>query len=144
MDIRYVSATPELKTQMCEQWSSNASDFIRFDDDVYSLVVIVEGPIGLIVAKKRALAEPLSMLQEVFIDLIEVQPAYQRQGIGTTLVERVIEWTKEAQVAQVRAWSEAIRHEALMLWNKLGFAFSQVDFQREDGKHYGFYVAKRL
>ena len=82
--------------------------------------------------------------QEAYIDIVEVQPAYQRQGIGTALVERVVAWAKENRVAQVRAWSEEIRGEALMLWNKLGFTFSRVDFQRGDEKRYGFCVAKRL
>ena len=44
----------------------------------------------------------------------------------------------------VRAWSEEIWFEALMLWNKLGFTFSQADFQRGDEKRHGFYVARRL
>jgi hypothetical protein len=44
----------------------------------------------------------------------------------------------------VRAWSEEIRVEALMLWKTLGFSFSQVDFSRGEEKRYGFYVAKAL
>ena len=145
MNITYVTATSELKQRMKQESASNASDFIRFEDNYFSIVALDGGtPIGLIVAKKRHLSKPMEKLEEAFIDIIEVHPDYQRQGIGTVLMEKVMAWAKENDVVQIRAWSEEIRYEALMLWAKLGFTFSQVDFQREDEKHYGFYVAKRL
>jgi hypothetical protein len=59
-------------------------------------------------------------------------------------MEKVIAWAEENELSQIRAWSEEIRYEALMLWAKLGFSFSQVEFQRKGEKRYGFYVAKRL
>ena len=145
MDVEYVRATPELRDRLKERSGSNASDFVRFDEDSYSLIALVDGePAALIVAKKRPLSPPVQMLQEAFIDIVEVQPAYQRRGIGTALVEKVFAWARDNELAQVRAWSEEVRHEALMLWNKLRFAFSQVDFQRGDAKRYGFHVTKRL
>jgi GNAT superfamily N-acetyltransferase len=101
-------------------------------------------PVALIVAKIRPLAEPLQMEREVYIDVIEVQPDHQRQGIGTELMKRVTTWARENQAYQIRAWSEEVRYEALMLWRKLGFAFSQVGFQRGDEQRYGFYVTKSL
>ena len=78
MDVTYVHATPELKRRMEEQTSSNACDFIHFDDDHLSIMALVDDrPIALIVAKRRSLSEPLHTLQEAYIDVIEVQPAYQ-------------------------------------------------------------------
>jgi GNAT superfamily N-acetyltransferase len=145
MDIQYVSATPELTAQYHEQSGSNATDFVHFDDDYYNMVALADGePVGLIVAKRRSIPEPLQAITEAFIDIVEVLPAYQRQGIGTALTEKVIHWARMNQVSQVRAWSEEIRREALLLWNKLGFTFSWVEFQRGDEKRYGFYAAKRL
>jgi GNAT superfamily N-acetyltransferase len=145
MNITYIPATPELKRQMKQVSTSNASDFIHFDDNFYSIVALDDAtPVGLIVAKKRRLSKPVGMLEEAYIDIIEVHPEYQRQGIGTELMEKVMAWAKDNDVVQIRAWSEEIRYEALMLWAKLGFTFSQVDFQKGDEKRYGFYVAKRL
>ena len=145
MDIEYLRVTPELNNKLKAQWDSNAGDFIHFGDDLYSLVAVLDDdPIALIVAKVRGLSEPLQTVREAFIDVIEVLPEYRRQGIGTTLVSKAMEWAVEKRASQIRAWSEEIRYEALMLWNKMGFAFSQVDFQRGDEKRYGFYVAKRL
>jgi GNAT superfamily N-acetyltransferase len=145
MYIQYVRATSELTAAFKACSGTNASDFIQFDDNYLSLIALAEDqPIALIVAKTRPLAEPLQMLTEAFIDIIEVLPEYQRQGVGTALVQRVIQWAQERRVSQVRAWSEEIRCEALLLWNKLGFTFSRVDFQNGPDKRYGFYVARRL
>lgn len=145
MNIQYVLATPELKQLWKEQSPSNASDFIRFDDNYLSILAMVgERPVGLIVAKTRCLAKPLEMIKEAYIDIIEVHPDFQRCGIGTALMENVFAWAKENQVDQIRAWSEEIRFEALMLWKKMGFTFSRVDFQQGDDKRYGFYIAKKI
>lgn len=103
-------AIPELKAQLKAQSGSNASDFIRFDGDYYSLVALVgDRPVALIVAKKRSLTPPLQDEQEAYIDIIEVQPEYQRQGVGTALMERVLAWARENQVTQVRDWSRVSR-----------------------------------
>ncbi len=145
MDIQYVSATPELVALYHAQSGSNATDFVRFEDTYYN-VIALDGarPVGLIVAKRRPIPVPLQALSEAFIDIVEVLPAYQRQGIGSALTEKVIHWARVNQLAQVRAWSEDIRREAPLLWYKLGFTFSWVDFQRGNEQRYGFYAAKRL
>jgi GNAT superfamily N-acetyltransferase len=145
MSIHYLSATPEIIQSWKEHSTSNASDFVRFEDNYFSVFALVDHrPVGLIVAKTRFLDEPLDRFKEVFIDIIEVHPDFQRLGIGTTLLNKVIQWAKENQADQIRAWSERIRLEALLMWKKSGFTFSRVDFQQGDEKCYGFYVAKRI
>ena len=145
MGIEYVCATRVMEDRLKAKWDSNAGDFIRFGDDYYSLMAVAEDdPIGLIVAKVRNLPEPLQGVQEAYIDVIEVLPGYRRQGIGSVLVSKAIAWAIENRASQIRAWSDEIRHEALMLWNTMGFTFSKVDFQRGDETWYGFYAAKRL
>ncbi len=145
MDMQYVSATPALVAQYKQRSGSNAVDFVRFDENYCSVIALDGGqPVALIVAKRRPLPEPLQDVSEAYIDVIEVLPEYQRHGIGAALTERVILWARANRVAQVRAWSEEIRVEALRMWNRLGFTFSQVDFQRGDEQRYGFYAAKRL
>ena len=143
--ITYVFGTPEIKQQMQETSETNACDFIRFDNDYFSVFALTDGkPIALIGAKIRSISEPLQNESEVFIDIIEVAPVFYRQGIGTTFVERVIEWATTKDATQIRAWTEECREAALMLWDKMGFTFSQVDFQRGEEKRYGFYVTRRI
>jgi GNAT superfamily N-acetyltransferase len=143
--ITYVLGTPETKQQMQATNESNACDFIHFDSDYISVFALSDGkPVALVGAKIRSISEPLQNESEVFIDIIEVTPAFYRQGIGTELVNQVIEWATTNKATQVRAWTEECREAALMLWCKMGFTFSQVDFQRGEEKHYGFYVARRV
>lgn len=143
--ITFVPGTPEINLQMRASSETNACDFIRFDNDYFSVFALNDGiPIALVGAKIRSISEPLQNESEVFIDIIEVTPAFYRQGIGTELFKRVCEWAASKDAIQIRAWTEEYREAALMLWNKMGFAFSRVDFQRGEENRYGFYVAKRI
>lgn len=143
--ITFVPGTPEIKQQMQATSESNACDFIRFDSDYFSVFAISDGkPVALVGAKIRSISEPLQSKREVFIDIIEVAPEFYRQGIGTELVKRVIEWATIENASQIRAWTEECREAALLLWDKMGFTFSRVDFQRGEERRYGFYVARNI
>jgi GNAT superfamily N-acetyltransferase len=143
--ITYEPGTPEIKQQMQATSESNACDFIRFDSDYFSVFAMSDGkPVALVGANIRNISEPLQNESEVFIDIIEVNPAFYRQGIGTELIYQVIEWATTKKASQVRAWSEECREAALILWCKMGFTFSRVDLQRGEENRYGFYVAKRI
>ena len=101
---------------MKEQSSSNACDFIPFDDNYFSIIGMDgDTPVALIVVKKRPLSAPMESIQEGYIDIIEIHPDYQRKGIDTVLMEKVIKWARDNRLSQLRAWSEEIRYEALML-----------------------------
>ena len=83
MNYEYISVTPVLKERWKEYSSSNASDFIRFEENYYSVMAMSgERPVGLVVAKKHSLASPLEMLREAFIDIIDVLAArnWHRSG----------------------------------------------------------------
>lgn len=139
--VEYVPATAELKARIQCDWASNAGDWICLGDDCCSIVAMSEGrPIGLISAQRRPLAEPVSMLSEAWISIIEVHEDYRRQGIGTALVSAVIDWARENSIDQVGAWSESVRTEALLLWQQTGFSFAKIDLR----EGYGFYVTRRV
>lgn len=52
---------------------------------------------------------------EDLIDIIEVNERYRKMGIGSKLIEMVIERAFDRNVVQLRAWSEECRAEALYL-----------------------------
>lgn len=142
--VEYVAVTPELKKRIQHDWESNAGDWIYLGDDCCSIAAMVDGrPIGVISAKRRQLAEPVSMIHEAWIYILEVLDDYRKQGIGTTLVEAVIGWASENGLDQVASVSQEIRTEALLLWRKLGFTFIKSDFKDGDQVRYGFYVARQ-
>lgn len=139
--IEFVPATRELKAAIQRDWATNAGDHISLGDDCCSIVATVDGrPIALISARKRPLAEPLAMMHEVWISIIEVQEDYRRQGIGEALVSSVIDWARENGIEQVGAWSESVRTEALLLWRKMGFTFARINYKNGDQECYGFSV----
>jgi GNAT superfamily N-acetyltransferase len=143
--VDYIAVTPELKERIQRDWQSNAGDWIYLGDDCCSIAAMVDGrPIGVISAKKRQLSEPVSMVHEAWIYILEVHDNYRRQGIGTTLVESVVDWASENGMDQVASVSQEIRTEALLLWMKLGFTFIRSDFKDGDQERYGFYVARRI
>lgn len=142
--VEYVAVTPELKEQIRRDWASNAGDFVYLGNDCCSIAAIMNGkPIGVISAKARQLDEPVSMLREAWIFILEVLDDYRRQGIGAALVESVISWASENGLNQVASVSQEVRTEALLLWMKLGFTFIKSDFMDGGQKRYGFYVARR-
>jgi len=143
VELKYVEVDEDMKNSIKRHWESNAGDFLHIGSDSYSVAAIVDGdPVGVISAVARNLPEPLAMMREAFIDIIEVQEQYRRQGIGEILVNMVVEWARQNNMDQVRAWSEEIRYEALMLWKKAGFRFCRVDFERNGQKRYGFYALR--
>jgi GNAT superfamily N-acetyltransferase len=146
MEITYAHGTAELIARHQQVTDTNATDWVSLEAHAFSVFALyADQPVGVVGAKRHPLSPPLQHLQEVFIEMLEVRPEYRRQGIGSALLEHVFAWAKEIQAMQVRSWSEEIRTEALSLWNKFGFTFSRVPFQRGDEKdRYGFYVAKRL
>ncbi len=141
--VEYVTVNPELKELIQRDWESNAGDWIYLGDGCCSVAAMVDGrPIGVISAKRRQLAEPVSMVCEAWIYILEVLDDYRRQGIGTALVESVIDWASDNGLDQVASVSQEIRTEALLLWRKLGFTFVKSDFKDGEQARYGFYVAK--
>jgi GNAT superfamily N-acetyltransferase len=141
--VVYAKVDDLLKAQIKRSWQSNAGDYLHLGSDGFTVAAIADGqPIGVISAFARSLPEPLAMQREAFIDIIEVQEPYRRQGVGEALVNRVVDWAQREGLDQIRAWSEEIRLEALMLWRKTGFGFAKVDFERDGQKRYGFYAVR--
>ena len=144
-DVSYVPADCALKARIEQEWLSNAGDFISLDEGSFSVVAVAEGiPVGVVSAHRRALAEPLNHLDEVYIGILEVSETCRRAGIGSELVESVIDWARQQSVSQVSSWSLKVRVEALHLWRKLGFTFARIDSPQQMEAPYGFYVTKRI
>jgi GNAT superfamily N-acetyltransferase len=144
-DLEYVDITEQLRDRIKSSWASNAGDHIRLGPGCYSVgAVRADEPIAVVSAFTRKLTDPLADVQEAFINIVEVQEQYRRQGIGSTLVEMVVDWARRNELDQVRAWSEEIRVEAPRLWRKAGFGFSRVDFEANGQERYGFFAVRPL
>lgn len=105
------------------------------------LVVAESGQeiVGFLWAHRRKIPAPVDA-EEMFINAIEVFDSKLRcQGIGTQMVQKIIETAKAEQVYQVRASVQIENVASHRLWRKNKFSISPV--QMPDGNIAGSFVA---
>ena len=82
--------------------------------------------IGFLWAFKRDIPAPIEQ-SEIFINVIEVLNINLRsQGIGSRMIEKIIEIAKEEKVYQVRAYCDIRNIPSHRLWLKNKFSISPV------------------
>jgi GNAT superfamily N-acetyltransferase len=64
---------------------------------------------------------PLTGMREAYIDVIEVDGPYQRQGIARQLLALTESWASSQGFTQIRAWSSHDKTEAIMMWHALRY-----------------------
>lgn len=97
------------------------------------LVIAEDGNdiIGFLWAHKRKISAPVEA-EEMFINYIEVfKPELRCRGIGTQMVQRIIEIAKAEQVHQIRAKVRIENAPSHGLWLKNKFSISPA--QMPDG-----------
>lgn len=145
MPIRYVLADDHHIGHIAASWSEMAARHMHIADGFSLLAMEQETAVGLIAVQWRDLPPPYPpAMLEGFVDIIEVRPAFRRQGIATALIERAAERARAQGAYQLRAWSSNDKTEALLMWKSLGFALCPaVTFPRGHEVH-GYFVAKVL
>lgn len=143
--IRFVLADDHHQARIAASWSEMVAWHMHIADGFSLLAMEQEIPVGLIAVQWRDLPPPYPPAAlEGFIDIIEVRPAFRRQGIATALIERAAERGGAQGAYQLRAWSSTDKTEALLMWKVLGFALCPaVTFPRGQEVH-GYFVAKVL
>ena len=87
--------------------------------------------IGFLWAHKRKISAPVEA-EEMFINYIEVfKPELRCRGIGTQMIQRIIEIARAEQVYQIRAKVKAENVPSHRLWLKNKFSISPA--QMPDG-----------
>ena len=93
---------------------------------------------------------PLEPYEDAFIEVIEVDESYRRQGIGSQLVAILEQKAKAFGFYQIRAWSSEDKFEALHMWKKLHYGMcpaveiGSIKPGFEDAVILGYYYAKVL
>lgn len=86
----------------------------KFSPDKYKIIVVNEKDIGVI--------SVLNNVGEIFIDLIEIMPEYQNRGLGTAILNEIIDnaksndFTIRLQVLKI--------NPAINFYKRLGFIVS--------------------
>lgn len=87
--------------------------------------------VGFLWAHKRKISAPVEA-EEMFINYITVfEPELRRRGIGTQMVQKIIEIAKAEQVYQIRAKVKTENMPSHRLWLKNKFSMSPA--QMPDG-----------
>jgi Predicted P-loop ATPase fused to an acetyltransferase len=82
--------------------------------------------IAFLFAFHREIEAPLNGKMEWFINVIDVTESVRGQGIGSALIQEIIEIAKETNTLQVRAYCDIQNVASHMLWLKNGFGISPV------------------
>lgn len=131
------------------QWIKDWN-IIHRSDGCYSLAAIDNNePIGFISVYPLYYPAPLQEYCDAYIDDIEVDENYRRQGIATELINMTESWARDFGYRQIRAWSSDDKTEALSMWHKLEYGICPAimrgecpDEKNKDNLFYGFYVSK--
>lgn len=142
--VIYVNADESMKACIAREWGELAAHHMHLADGFSIVALDAEQPIGLIAVAYRCLPPPLQRTYEAYIDIIEVHPAYRRQGIATQLVAMTLERLHPQCIYQVRAWSSEDKSDALHLWRRLGFTLCPATTYPCGQAVQGYFVAKLL
>jgi len=147
MQITYHEINTNLLEKIAIKYGEVAKNHLHTEEGSYSLVAVCdEIPIGFISTYTQNLSAPLSEEKDAYIDIIEVDEAYQRMGIATELVRQTETWAQKAGLLQIRAWSSQDKVEAIPMWRNLGYGLCPAKIWIEWCKEVvdGYYVIKQL
>lgn len=154
MNIIYREINDAIEDAIVAQYGSWVRDYdcLVRGDGCY-LIAAMDGDMvaGFAALHPEQWIAPLEQYSDGFIEVIEVAKAYQRQGIGSTLVKMLEEYAASYGYYQIRAWSSDDKVEALHMWRKLNYCMcpaamlgQSICEGYEDQQIVGYYYAKLL
>ncbi|QAA34886.1 GNAT family N-acetyltransferase [Clostridium manihotivorum] len=121
----------------CFHFGEGCLSLVAYDNEV---------PVGIISTYPLEYPKPLEYLRDAYIDVIEVNEKYRKQGIARGMITHTEKWAKENGYHQIRAWSSEDKKEAIPMWYALDYCMCPAKIWVEWCKEVvdGFYVAKKL
>ena len=153
-DIAYREIMPDEVALFAKKFGDYVIRFqcFHFGEGCYSLGAFSgDEPAGFISTYPEALIAPLSGEKDAYIDVIEVDAAFRRQGIAASLISKTERWAKNYGYRQIRAWSSDDKEEAIPMWRTLRYCLCPAIMYGEDScpnpdgsLPVGYYVVKLL
>ncbi len=146
MQIIYQVIDPNILAMIIKRYGEVAGRHIHLESGSYSLAAMCDKePVGIISSYTRTLPAPLAGEMDAYIDIIEVDRQFWRQGIATQMIRLTEEWAMEAGLLQIRAWSSQNKVQAIPMWRDLGYGLCPSSILTGTGEALdGYYVVKQL
>ncbi|MBE5968446.1 MAG: GNAT family N-acetyltransferase [Lachnospiraceae bacterium] len=154
IDILYVEINDEVEEKVIEHFGSWVREYqgIQRGDGCYAIAAIHDDKVvGCAAIHPAQFIPPLDKYFDAFIELIEVDECYRRQGIGKHMIGILEEKAREFGYKQIRAWSSEDKVEALNMWYSLNYCMrpaamlgQSIKLGFENQQIIGYYYAKIL
>ena len=100
-------------------------------EDARVLVGRVQGTVaGYAVGRITILPPFFAERRRGFIQDVFTREGHRRQGVARRLVQEILEWLREEQIATVELTVASANTEAIRLWERLGFQVYMQHFKR--------------
>jgi len=123
-DIIYVEIDDTVENKVIESFGSWVRDYqcIQRGAGCFTVAAICDGKaVGCAAIHPAKLIPPLEKYYDAFIELIEVDKEYRRQGIAKHMIEILEEQSRDYGYRQIRAWSSEDKVEALNMWYAMDY-----------------------
>ena len=142
--IDYIEADEACRLRIAKEWGGVAARHMHLSGGFSILALSQSAPEGLISVYWKRLPAPLEGEFDAYIDILEVQPEFRRQGIARRLITLAVERARAEGMTQIRAWSSEDKTEAIYMWKALGFGLCPATTYPNGQAVKGFCVVKLL
>lgn len=96
---------------------------LLLEEGSYAVAALLdEEVVGFAGINQAELEPPLNGCYDAFINIIEVDERFRRQGIGRHMITMIENWAKAYGYRQIRAWSSEDKVSAIHMWYALNYA----------------------
>lgn len=153
-NIKYIEIDSVIEEKIIEHYGSWVRDYdcIQRGDGCYTVAALDEDKVvGFAAVHPAQFIPPLEKYKDAFIEVIEVDVNYRRQGIAKQMIGILEKKSREYGYRQIRAWSSDDKVEALNMFYSLNYCMcpaamlgESVAPGFENQQIVGYYYAKML
>jgi GNAT superfamily N-acetyltransferase len=143
-DLQYLDIPEGWRERLADEWGEKAARHLHFANGFTVVALHQTRSVGLMSVYWRELPPPLPATVEGYIDFLEVQAPYRKQGIARRLIDLAVQRAAEYHAYQVRSWSSEDKIEAIPMWKQSGFGLCPATTFPGGQEVRGYFVTKIL
>jgi GNAT superfamily N-acetyltransferase len=123
--------------QSSAEWSHLARQSSSGDRRMWLIAMAGESAVGVVQGRRRSPAD-------VMVFSMWVDPGWRRSGVGSALIDAVIEWARSWGANRAVLWVFAANEAAIRFYRRLGFAAESGTQDAGSGASYGAIAMSRV